>query len=324
MTGSDHSTTSVLPNKSRVSGDLQPREQFKPLFFPKGIMAPSDVVWFQTFQRYGLRIMEGGRLRFAGQILHDIGSAVRQQGHILDGYLRQQGSKRGECAELNSLRRLFAEVDRCCDQWSRYTPRARKSLERKMVAAVLSLDLCRDEFKRYVRDQVDAIAEFQDDAGRENPGVVRIKLAQATQRLAQRISLIDSVVARTAVRQELLVLERSRMEQCLDSALAKVRAAASCQVFRAESDEAAFRSVLSVSALDYLTRVTGIALYYLGDIYVTPYYEVSRAAMTLLKEVRTLIRSVPQLVANRRVIGTKINDVLSILSEQPKLPGLAS
>ncbi len=177
-------------------------------------LIPSQRLELLRLRAFGIEILEEGWVGLSRwrkskekpvknwQKTKDIFSAIRMQDHIMQKY-RQQPT--GETPHLLSFGQIIEECNRLLIGWRSAQPQEKEDIRNKLIAAILDLENCKNEFKAAVKSQLEFIISWQDRTGRTNPGALAARTIASLDGLAQRLSEIEDIGVYIALRRELLV-----------------------------------------------------------------------------------------------------------------------
>lgn len=262
-----------------------------------------EVEHYQAFLACGIKLLRQGVLGFnrtdrtegketRSQLkMRDINAAVRQQWHILDGYLGKLHELTGEMQKLEELRGLAHQIHLYVVDW--WIIKADVPGREKFIAEIAStgkaiedfLAKCRNPHKRQAGKQASRLAQPTDSLGRTNPPA----------KAASAVSLIEALDERMTELQAILpfIVNRGAALEAKKTGMIKALAEAQTMLEDLQTDK-----------LDdhEFSLALGRVFYVLGQVSVLPYRAQADQAVFYLKAARRRRSRAKELLATARRI----------------------
>lgn len=287
--------------------------------------------WYQSMSDAGMRVLTNGFMdisrwekdgprksvkhKLVRQKIDGLPSAIRMQDHILGLYREDTEERDSEHTKLESIEEIIAYANDLLNHWSEVDEVGKKELQQQLASVVLELERCRNEFKIEIKDRAEATMKLQDSRGRENPSALAARTVGALNSLTKRISEMQLIMPMVAMRKEMLVLEKRRVEKEMDKANSKLNLLLNHPIFKTD-DKRAPESRLKEHETTALQLRVQQAVEFLNTIHVAPYYQQAEQAKFFLREIFNLLNSQASILENVDRIRDKIKDVQFILTSK--------
>lgn len=269
--------------------------------------------WYENMRDAGIRVLDGGFLEISRwdntgknfakpklmrQKIDGINSAIRMQDHILYGYRSEGESHSSEYSKIESIEEVIEWANELLNRWDTAKQEDKKDLQRQLADVVLQLERCRNEFKVEAKEQAAAVMELKDSRGRENPSALAARTVAALNNLSKRINEMHEIMPQMALRKEVLLLEKRRVEGVLRKADARLSGVLHHAVFSKNAKKSPESRIKDYEVTELDSKI-GQALHLLGTVYVAPYFQqAEQAKFSLLSKTKKSFRSKNMLLAN--------------------------
>jgi len=317
-------------NKSRSTDDVAheiiKKEKSAPIDLSK--MPKEERQWYENMQNAGIRILSDGFLeiprweksgKHAGspmrvrQKVDGINSAIRMQDNILEIYRSEEKSRISEFSKIESIQEVIEHANELLTSWRMAKPEDKQDLQMQLADVVLQLENCRNEFKVAVKDQADAVMEFRDRLGRENPGALAARTVAALNNLAKRMNEMQLIMPIMALRKELLILEKRRSAGAMHRSTAYITEVMRHAVFRDYLTKPPASRINNNEVVELNKRI-GRALHLLDTIRALPYSkQAEQAKFQLINKAKRLFMSKKKLVDNLGSAKKTLEEAINIL-----------
>ena len=256
-------------------------------------LSKSEKEWLIALRNGGITILTEGWLRIPRwekkkgrkeklilQKVAGINSALRMQDHILNKYNLRAAAANGEIPILESIEEIIAYANYSLNDWKNLNARDKLGLQKKLAAVILRLEHCRNEFKVGAREQIEKTALLKDAAGRLNPSAMAARTIAALNRLSQRFNQLGIIIPHIAMRKELLVLEKRRLQAAIKKATEKNQLLLRHPVFTG--------GPIRKYEINSISERMGLCLFSLNNISISPYWEQAQQAKNYLREAKKI------------------------------------
>ncbi len=252
-------------------------------------LSSQERLWLENLRNSGIKILTEGWLEIsrwekqAGkkpklilQKVKGINSALRLQDHILDKY------NLGELLKISSIEEIIYRANELLIGWPETDIVARQKIQKELAKVILQLEKCRNEFKKEVKTQAIKILLFKDASGRINPGAMAARTMAALNRLTKRLNELQIIMPLIAMRKELLIFEKRRLENLILKAAKSLRLIRCHPVFSG-------KRIANYEPEILIIRINK-TLSLLNTVLIFPYREQAEQARPFLENTKKLIR----------------------------------
>ena len=242
------------------------------------ILTKIDREWLWDLEKSGIEILTDGWLRIIRwnkqpsknaiiikQKVIGINSAIRMQDHILGGYREDQIKNQAELSKLESIEEVIEKANSILTDWQNLNLAYDHKMIKQLIQVILLLEKCTNEFKVRARRQVEKIIDLRDSLGRVNPGAMATRTLTALNSLSSRINEIGNIYPKIALRKEILIFEKRRIQDALRKAISKT-------AFIPKSASPAGK-LNPADETKIIMRNFEQALFFLNNNRVSPYWE---------------------------------------------------
>ena len=257
-------------------------------------LTKNEKAWFITLRNGGITILTEGWLRIPRwekkmglkeklikQKVLGINSALRMQDHILSKYNLAAAIKNGEIPALESIEEIITSANYQLNDWANQNEKSRINLQKQLAIIVLRLEHCRNEFKIGAREQIKKTVLLEDSTGRLNPSAMAARTIAALNRLNQRFNQLGIIIPHIAMRKELLILEKRRLQAMIKKAAAKTQLLLRHPVFN--------NKPIRKYEINIIDQRMGQCLSALNNIRVSPYWEQAEQAKNYIREAKKIL-----------------------------------
>ncbi|MFH1427364.1 MAG: hypothetical protein ABIG60_02445 [Patescibacteria group bacterium] len=250
------------------------------------LLDKNDLQWLWTLEKSGIVILTEGWLhitrwdkkigkkpKLIKQKVAGINSALRMQDHILSGYKNKIDHNPSELKKLETIEEIIHEINYLLTNLEGNRYYSQLTLN-KLFWVILRLEKCKNEFKVEARKQIEKMVPFKDKLGRINPSAMAARTMAALNRISERVNEIGIIAPQIALRKEMLVFEKRRVEQAIKQAATNVNFITQTNFLNRKS--------IRPSEKRALLQQIGISMYSLNNIRVSPYWEQTEQAKSYL------------------------------------------
>ena len=176
--------------------------------------------WRAHFLASGIKFLENGWValsfwaegtkkkvkRWKG--LMDIFSAIRSQEHTANFYTGANGEQK----KIFTIKEVLEEANALLTLWLKTSQVEKVNVEKKLFSTLKLLDGCRNEYKKQILNQLEAIIGFRDNLGRINPGANAAKTIATLGALYKRLEAAKIIPAKAILRKKMLEWEKERLD----------------------------------------------------------------------------------------------------------------
>ena len=259
------------------------------------VLSDSERKWLWNLEKCGIEILTNGWIRLsrwnkqAGkkekiipQKVKGINSAIRmQEDHILKQYREDINGKTSELSILESIEGITENANQLLTSWNSASEKEKEELQIELASIVLQLENCRNEFKVSTKNQIEKTVSLTDSKERINPGAMAARTVAALGKLNNRFLQLGIIIPFIAMRKELLILEKRRVELAIEKAARTVLRILRHPVF-------SNGSILKHENKILLESI-GRSLFHLNNIRVSPYWEQAEQAKLFLGQAKKFI-----------------------------------
>jgi len=269
--------------------------------------------WLENLKNCGVKVLTEGWLnitrwdkqvgqkpRLVPRRVMGINSALRMQDHILDVYRLDKEDGLGELSKINSIQEIIYQAKDLLIDWQNAGPREKEKIQKQLALVILHLEKCRNEFKVNAKKQAKKALPLKDLLGRINPGAMAARTIAALNQLTKRLGQLQIIMPFIAMRKELLVLEKRRLDASVSKAVGKLRAVSRHPVFNGQG--------IAQHELRILAIEINKSMSFLNTAWISPYWEQANQAKLFLSNAKKFIHSKRFAEA-----GKTLNIALSIL-----------
>jgi ElaB/YqjD/DUF883 family membrane-anchored ribosome-binding protein len=270
----------------------------------------AERLWHRNMNSAGIRVLEDGYLEIPRwdkkgkdpekpllikQTVEGLNTALRMQFHILDNYRLDRKSKASEFSQLENIQEVIEQANALLLEWSLAEEEEKKELQQQLASIVLRLEKCRNDLKINVKEQSEKVMLLKDSLDRENPGALAARTVGALESIRKRFNQMQLIMPIIAMRKELLILEKRRIEGTKNKAAGLLRRVSRHPVFNEKTKKPPELGIKD-HEVKKLYEVIEQTLDLLDTILVSPYLEQARQTKEAIKEIKDLFSSKDNLV----------------------------
>lgn len=283
--------------------------------------------WYENMRGAGVRVLTDGFLeisrwdntgrnfakpKLVKQKVDGINSAIRMQDHILHGYRSHDKGPDNEYSKIESIQEVIEYANDLLNKWGTANQETKQDMQWQLADVVLQLEKCRNEFKLEVKDQAEAVMSLKDSRNRENPSALAARTVAALNNLSKRINEMHLIMPQMALRKEVLLLEKRRVEGVLRKADARLSGVLHHAVFSKNAKKAP-ESRIRDYEIGELDNKIGQTLHLLGTVYVTPYFQRAEQVKFVLTTTKKSFKSKKILIENLNSVRNSLQEAKSII-----------
>jgi len=282
------------PAKSWTEASFEVIKSFKNAPIRPQFLTKAKRQWLDNLKSCGVQILTEGWLeisrwdkqinkkpRLIKQKVTDHNFAIRMQNHILDEYKLNQKKYQGELSKLATMEEIIQKANDLLTDWPKVQPEKKNEMQKELACVILRLEKCRNEFKIEARSQIKKASMLKDKLNRINPSAMAARTIAALNRLNARLNELEIIIPHTAMRKEILILEKRRLDTAISKAAKKTLEIFRHQVFHGKA--------ISQHEPKILETNINKALYFLNDIWMSPYWEQGEQAKLFLGQAKKFI-----------------------------------
>ncbi len=219
--------------------------------------------------------MASGKLKRIVSKVEGINSALRMQDHILEQYRIDQPNQESELTRLETIEEVVLQVGHLFNRWSVAGREQQEQIQKNIAWTVLQLENCRNIFKVEAREQLGKAMQMKDSLNRINPGVMAAHTVTALNRLVKRFNELEMIMPVIALRKELLIFEKRRLQTAVNRAAAAIHGITRHVVFVGGSVS---------GQLFWIKKSLFKILSNLATVWLSPYWEQAEQAKYYLEQ----------------------------------------
>jgi ElaB/YqjD/DUF883 family membrane-anchored ribosome-binding protein len=284
-------------------------KEYKPIG-PEKLSSDAERLWHRNMNSAGIRVLEDGYLEIPRwdkkgkdiekpllikQTVESLNTALRMQFHILDNYRLDKKEKASEFSQLENIQEVIEQANALLLEWSLAEEEEKKELQQRLASIVLRLEKCRNDLKINVKEQSEKVMLLKDSLDRENPGALAARTVGALESIRKRFNQMQLIMPIIAMRKELLILEKRRIEGIKNKAAGLLRRVSRHPVFNEKTKKPPELGIKD-HEVKKLYEVIEQTLDLLDTILVSPYLEQARQTKEAIKEIEDLFSSKDNLV----------------------------
>ena len=247
-------------------------------------------IWLENLKNGGIKILTEGWLeitrwekqankkpKLVPQKVKGINSALHMHDHILSKY------NLGELPKISNIESVIYQANELLTNWLETDVVARQKIQKELAGVILQLEKCRNEFKMAVKEQAKKILPFKDASAKINPGAMAARTISALNRLAKRLNELQIVMPFIAMRKELLVFEKQRLDALILRATSSLRLICRHSVFNNKRIAEYEPKILIIKMNKTLS--------FLNTALIFPYREQAEQARLFLENAKESMRA---------------------------------
>jgi len=278
------------PAKTWSAIALEVIKKQKNLPIRPNFLSTEERLWLKNLRNNGIRILTEGWLdisrwekqadkksKLIWQKVNGINAAIRLHDHILGRY------NLDELPKIGNIEEIILRTNELLTGWLETNMVAKQKIQKELTGVILQLEKCRNEFKTEVKEQAKKILPFKDASDRINPGAMAARTIGALNRLTKRLSELGIVMPFIAMRKELLIFEKRRLDTLILKATKSLRLIRCHPVFNGKKIAEHEPKILII-------RINKI-LSLLNTALISPCREQAEQAKLFLENAKKFIRS---------------------------------
>ncbi len=243
--------------------------------------------WHEHFLAMGMQFIPHGWMAICfwhgkkkkWRLFNDIFSAIRSQEHTVDFYTAPEGEKK----KISTIKEVLEKTNVLLTAWLKTNKAERANVGKKLFATLNLLNGCRNEYKKQVLEQLEAIIGFRDSLGRINPGAMAAKTITALCLLYKRSEAAEIIPAKAMLRKKMLEWEKERLDVLFTFCANQINLFSKHQMF--------FGKKLNETQITVLNSKIKQIIELLDTTFSSPYWERSNAAKERLEVAQKALKS---------------------------------
>ncbi len=198
---------------------------------------------------------------------------VKYKKGLLDQY--QLGGD-SELDQLESIEEVVSRVEHLFSHWLVAGREQQEQIQKNIAWTVLQLENCRNIFKVEAKEQLGKAMRMKDSLNRINPGAMAAHTVTALSRLVKRFGELEMIMPVIALRKELLIFEKRRLQTTVNRAAAAIHGITRHVVFIGKS--------VTNNQLFWIKESLFKILSNLTTVWLSPYWEQAEQAKNYLEQ----------------------------------------